>query len=167
MTKHTINSLLIVFLFGGLFIACQNNNSVSTETAVIKTSYSEVEGDVAKTYASFDIEGMSCSKGCGSSITKCVKAVDGVIASEMDFDAERPVDTFEITYDPNKTSEKEIAEAIGSLYDGKFQVKEVEVVTVVEAEIESNDSDVDEDATIGMREFRLPNISDIFENLLR
>jgi len=167
MTKHTIKSLLIIFLFGGLLLACQNNSSVSLEKVEIKTSYTEVEGEVAKTYANFDIEGMSCSKGCGSSITKCVKAVDGVIASEMDFDADRPIDSFEITYNPEKTSEKEIAEAIGSLYDGKFQVKEVEVVTVVEAEAESNDSNVEEDATIGIREFRLPNISDIFENLLR
>jgi len=148
-------------------MACQNNTPLSAEKVEIKTSYSEIEGDVAKTYASFDIEGMSCSKACGSSITKCVKGVDGVIASEMDFDADRPVDTFEITYDPDKTSETEIAEAIGALYDGKFQVKEVEVVTVVEAEVETNDSAAEEDATIGIREFRLPNISDIFENLLR
>lgn len=148
-------------------MACQNNETASAEKVEMKTTFSEVEGEVAMTYASFDVEGMSCEKGCGSSITKCVKGVEGVIASEMDFDAERPVDTFAITYDPDKTNEQEIAKAIGALANGKFQVKEVEVVTVVEAKEEKNDAQIEEEATITIREFRLPNISDIFENLLR
>ncbi|MEM7162695.1 MAG: heavy-metal-associated domain-containing protein [Bacteroidota bacterium] len=167
MTKHTFKSLLVILGLGLFVFACQSNQEKVATEVVYETSYKEVEGDVAKTYANFSIEGMSCAQACGSSISKCVKGVDGVIASEMDFNKERAVDSFEITYDPEKTDEKQIAEAIGKLYDGAYQVKSVEVVTVLEVEVEESEAETVDETTIALKEFRLPNLSDIFENLLR
>ena len=168
MKYSNFNSLFAVVLIALSIYACQSTESETKQSFEVKKSYSEVEGEVAKTVANLSIEGMSCEQFCGSAISKCVKGVDGVIAAEvLDFDKERDLDLFAVTYDPNVTNEDELIKSINSSNKGSYVVKEVEVVTVTEAEIEADDTQIDEEASISFNEFRFPNISDIFEHIIR
>ena len=159
---------LIIFFFAGY--ACQNENtSIVSNDEIIKV-YVQEEGVNEGSIAYLHIEGMSCAQACGSSIKNSVSGVAGVSNSEIEFDSEKTIDVCKVTYDADKTNEDELISAVQDLYDGRYQVKKVEVVSFVEGDdtdgVET-DQDIDYDASVELREFSLPNLSDIIENLIQ
>ena len=77
---------------------------------------------ISENYA---IEGMMCSMGCVTKVTKAVQDLDGFEAINFDFDIERKVDYAIVTFDNEVLSRKEVVAAIHSVSEGAYQVKEV------------------------------------------
>ena len=73
----------------------------------------------------YTIEGMMCSMGCVTKVTKAVQDLDGFKTVNFDFDQERKVDYAIVTFDNEVLSRKEVVAAIQSVSEGAYQVKEV------------------------------------------
>lgn len=72
----------------------------------------------AKAVATFEIEGMVCKMGCAETINKKLLTLDGVVSSEVDFEAK----TARVEFDPAYTS----AEVFKSTVTGlEYEVKNV------------------------------------------
>ena len=73
----------------------------------------------------YTIEGMMCSMGCVTKVTKAVQDLDGFKTVNFDFDQERKVDYAIVTFDNEILSRKEVVAAIQSVSEGAYQVKKV------------------------------------------
>lgn len=164
MKKYT--QILFSALFAiSLIIACSTNPA--SEVSDIKKTVVDVEGDEFVSVATLSIEGMSCAQACGATIKKAVDKVDGVISSKVDFDSEKLVDKCVVKFDPHKTNDDELIAAVSGLMDGRYLVKEVQVVNTVKGEERDNDVDTEDEASIDIREFGLPNLFDLLDNLIQ
>lgn len=80
-----------------------------------KTEATEISQPAKLKIASIDIKGMTCEIGCAKTIESKIAKLEGVTASNVNFEAEKG--TF--TYDSNKASEEKIIKTINNLLDGK------------------------------------------------
>ena len=86
-------------------------------------------GDVAKTVAHVQIEGIHCVDGCGGQIRAALGEIACVSESQLlEFNAENPVNLVEVTFDPAGCNGQEMISAIHALSDGKYTVKGMEVI---------------------------------------
>ena len=100
----------IIFILAVFFIAACNNSD-STKT---------INNSISKTFDSncvISIEGMSCQKGCASSIERELSKIDGIALAKVDFADKSAV----INYESAKTGVEQIILAIEEIDGGKFQ----------------------------------------------
>jgi len=90
--------------------------------ALLLTTVFAQDKVISENYA---IEGMMCSMGCVTKVTKAMQDLDGFEAVHFDFDIERKVDYAIVTFDNEVLSRKEVVAAIHSVSEGAYQVKEV------------------------------------------
>lgn len=164
MKKHTQIYFTALFAITLIF-ACTSN--ISNEVTDIKKSVIQVEGDEFVSIATLSIEGMSCAQMCGKQIEKAVTKVNGVISTKIDFDSEKLVDKCVVKFDPKKTSDDELIAAVSGLMDGKYQVREIQLVNTIKVDDVEQDVESDDEASIDIRQFGLPNLFDLLDNLIR
>lgn len=182
-----MNKLLIfplaatVFLFG-----CQptetstTSETTSTEKVEIQTVVNKIETDgTAKTVARLSINGMGCVMACGSAIKKSLNSLDGVIVTEIDFEADRETDFAIVEFDQSKVSSDEMVEAVNTLRKGHYQVSKVEIDEYVPVQVEKQPAvskgevskvNVEKsllEPTIETRSITFPNVLDIFNRIVK
>lgn len=70
-----------------------------------------------------EIAGMSCVKGCGSSIRKELYGNGGISKVEYDFEDGREFNGIKVYYDENQISEDEIILALTTMEEHKYTVE--------------------------------------------
>ena len=101
----------------------------SEPKAAVDIVTKSMTGDMAKTVAHVQIEGIHCVDGCGGQIRSALGEIACVSESQLlDFNAENPVNLVEVTFDPAGCDGQEMISAIHALSDGKYTVKAMEVI---------------------------------------
>jgi copper chaperone CopZ len=95
------------------------------ETQVI---HRDLDSEVIKTVAKMSITGMMCAEGCGGKIQQDLRALPGVVITELDFTENSTENIVKVEYDPQITDEKSLIECVHKIADGKYSVTKVEVL---------------------------------------
>lgn len=109
----------------GLYSCGEVAPPVKPETVVV---HRDLDSEVIKTVAKMSIGGMMCADGCGGKIQQDLRALPGVISTELEFTENSPENTVKVEYDPAVTDEKKLIECVQGIADGKYTVSKVEVL---------------------------------------
>jgi len=74
------------------------------------------------------IGGMMCADGCGGKIQQDLRALPGVISTELEFEENRAENVVKVEFDPAVIDEKKLIDCVQSISDGKYMVSQVEVL---------------------------------------
>jgi len=88
----------------------------------------DLDSEVIKTVAKMSIVGMMCAEGCGGKIQQDLRALPGVVGTELEFTDGAPENTVKVEFDPEVTDEKKLIECVSAIADGKYSVSKVEVL---------------------------------------
>lgn len=118
-----------VLLFSGLVVflmSCSNNKTENTANNDVAQEQTLDDHKNVKptTVLTAEIAGMSCEKGCGSSIRKELFANGGVSKVEYaDFDEEKEYNVIKVYYDENAISEDDIILALTTMESHKYTIE--------------------------------------------
>ncbi|HRO74835.1 MAG TPA: heavy metal-associated domain-containing protein [Crocinitomicaceae bacterium] len=118
-----------VLLFSGLVVflmSCSNNKTENTANNDVAQEQTLDDHKNVKptTVLTAEIAGMSCEKGCGSSIRKELYGIGGVSKVEYtDFDEEKEYNAIKVYYDENTTSEDDIILALTTMENHKYTLE--------------------------------------------
>lgn len=163
---------LFIFTFS-LLLGCSSDPAKKSVEVVamadVPVTINEIKvgnTDDVKTVAELEIEGMTCAIGCAKMIQKTVSDLDGVKMTEVNFDADNPIDFAIVTYDPEKINEYEMAAAVQKLADGQYKVNNIVVKKYIYSE-SLKEQVIEKDQTSGLDvKFSFPNILDVFTLIL-
>jgi copper chaperone CopZ len=71
---------------------------------------------------------MMCADGCGGKIQQDLRALPGVVGTELEFTENSPENTVKVEFDPSVTDENKLIECVSKIADGKYTVSKVEVL---------------------------------------
>lgn len=153
---------LAVFAFAALSftVACSSDTNQETKQEKVEINAEKV---VAVDYK---IEGMTCKMGCAKTIEKTIAGLNGVVASSVDFDAEKG----HFEFDASIISEDEIITAIEEVAD-QYKVKdwsEEENAKPTEDDESSSEASKDDDKSVKVKmpSFKIPNLFELLVNQL-
>lgn len=109
-----------------LLTACGEPPKQALPETVI--THRDLDSEVIKTVAKMSIEGMMCADGCGGKIQQELRALSGVVGTELEFEDNRVENIVKVEFDPTATDEKKLIECVQAIADGKYRVSKVEVL---------------------------------------
>lgn len=109
-----------------LLVGCGEPPKQSLPEPVIE--HRDLDSEVIKTVAKMSIGGMMCTDGCGGKIQQDLRALPGVVSTELDFEENRLENIVKVEFDPAITDEKKLIECVHGIADGKYHVSKVEVL---------------------------------------
>lgn len=122
-----MKTALLLFAAAAFSFASCGGSSIEDKPAVEIVTKTQT-GDVAKTVAHIQVQGIHCQDGCGGKIRAGLGDIACVADAQLvSFNAESPVNVVEVTYDPAMCDGQEMISTINGLSDGKFTVKAMEV----------------------------------------
>lgn len=158
-----INTYFLALTVASLsfFAACNNPSENNKEEA--NTTEKSVIDESKVLAVDYKIDGMTCKMGCAKTIEKTVAGLNGVVASSVDFDAEKG----HFEFDASIISEKEIITAIESVAD-QYKVEEwkEEKDTSKENAPSETKSEGKSVTNVKMPTFEIPNIFELLINQL-
>lgn len=148
--------------------ACSTNEATSNESDA--TQEEVVKADpVADKMMTMEVNGMMCKMNCGGSIRKALKGTGGVTRVEFDFEDGRETNVAKVSFDSKLVDEKQMMEAVTSLYDGQYTIGNTSVSDIAEevkVEGDENTSDDEESVVDAATSFiELPNLIDLFRGI--
>lgn len=119
---------VVLFLIAGWLVVSCGQQEATTEVAEVTVDTEQMLDDhknvVPTAILKAEIAGMTCVKGCGSSIRKELYSLGGVSKVDFDnFDEEEDFNNIKIYYDENKVSQDDIILAITTLEDHKYSLE--------------------------------------------
>lgn len=156
------NRTFILIAIASSFIACGGNENQNDEnsdgTEVASNEIKEVD---------YAVEGMVCAMGCAATIEKEVADIDGVIASDVNYEDEKA----HFEFDPSKTSVEAIKAKIATIADGQYVLstwKEKEATGTETTE--GSDGEVTQEneslVQVSLPSFEIPNLFTLLLNQL-
>lgn len=125
-----MKKISILFVFSLLLLACNSNENKVEETVNSTTEVADHKSVVPTDYIAAEITGMSCVKGCGSSIRKELYSLGGVSKVEYDFEEERESNGIKIYFDEAQISQDEIILALTTMDEHKYTVSNQETTKI-------------------------------------
>jgi mercuric ion binding protein len=122
----TMKKFAFALLTSFLFVACGEVAAPPKADTVI--THRDLDSEVIKTVAKMSIEGMMCADGCGGKIQQELRAIPGVVTTELEFTANSPENMVKVEFDPTMVDENKLITCIHAIADGKYHVKTVEVL---------------------------------------
>ncbi len=95
------------------------------ETVIV---HRDLDSEVIKTVAKMSIGGMMCAEACGGKIQQDLRALPGVVGTELEFTENSPENTVKVEFDSAVTDENKLIECVSKIADGKYVVSKVEVL---------------------------------------
>lgn len=173
-----MNSFRFVYLAATIFLlSCQSGTTDENRVeAEVEPVVNQIETDgPQKMVASLAIEGMGCEMACGGAIKKSLSGLEGVILTEIEFDADKETDFAIVEFDDKKVSSLQLVEAVNTLRKDHYKVTGVTIDHYVapgasgemnkDAVKSGGESSVNE-KKIDTRSITVPNILDILNRLL-
>ncbi len=121
MKKFIIISLVSIVLG-----ACGEVAPPAKPATVIE--HRDLDSEVIKTVAKMSIGGMMCAEGCGGKIQQDLRALPGVVGTELEFTEGNPENMVKVEFDPSVTDENKLIDCVNKIADGKYTVSKVEVL---------------------------------------
>ena len=125
--------------------------------------------------ASYEIEGMVCEMGCGSSLRKGLYATNAVDEVEVEYEEERKQNLIHVHYQSGKTTTVEMLKVIQELNDGQFTAKLIED-NLDESGTRADDNENESASTTfsddvegleaNSETFTLPNLTELINSLI-
>lgn len=174
MNKLLYLPLATVFFMASCDSATEDqstNTANTTANVTVEPVVNIIETDgPAKAVARLAIEGMGCEMACGGAIKKALGNMDGVLATEIDFDSEQETDFAIVEYDESKVTGEQMIETVTALRKGQYSVSGLTIDKHVKAgkseahdlsPKSGKDAAAPGEANIQMRSIALPNLFDI------
>lgn len=120
--------------------------------------------------ADLSISGMTCEMMCGGAIKKALGKVDGVTATDIEFDADQTLDHAIVTYDADKVSDAELVAAVAAIHDGAYSVEEVHLEQPASSGSGGSgslESAKGSDFSTELPSIQMPNLMDVLSRILR
>jgi periplasmic mercuric ion binding protein len=146
-----------------LVVSCANETKKVESDLVVKTV--EIADGKNETVANIEIEGMTCEMGCGNSIKSAIGKLEGVYTTEIKFTEEQNKDFAVVKFNPSVLNEKNIADAITSLFNGQYKIHEITLEKHVAEKLSDKKSNQPVPNIFSIPEvssYHLPNIFNIF-----
>jgi copper chaperone CopZ len=121
-----MNKYIIPFISAFAFASCGEVAPAAKPPTVIE--HRDLDSEVIKTVAKMSIGGMMCADGCGGKIQQDLRALPGVVGTELEFTENSPENTVKVEFDPAVTDENKLIECVSKIADGKYTVSKVEVL---------------------------------------
>jgi copper chaperone CopZ len=121
MKKFCFLFIAVLFL-----TACGDAPQLAKPETVV--THRDLDSEVIKTVAKMSIGGMMCADGCGGKIQQDLRALPGVISTELEFEENRVENVVKVEFDPAVTDEKKLIDCVQAIADGKYMVSQVEVL---------------------------------------
>ena len=119
----------IVYLFALVFflMGCENNKQLADEnmpeTQMEVQTYDETTV-TPNHVATFEVEGMMCEKGCGSTIRKGLYETGGVSKVDiLNFNEDDSINKIKVYFDSQKSTTEDMINVIGELADKRYSAK--------------------------------------------
>lgn len=164
--RPSISLLLLLVLF-----ACSSAPEPAT-LAVEDVPISVIPADQSTPSATLYIQGMSCEKMCVGKVKTTLAGLDGVDVDGYDFDADKPLDSFTVSFDENKTDERALIRAVNEIAGGVYSVTKVEVKKQVKSTSANAPNRGNGDwtlfesgRTVKDYRFQVPNVFDALKSL--
>lgn len=129
-TLKTLVLFTAIVLFS---VSCKDAEpEIKTVEIGQSATVSEKQLDPNATYAKaeFGIEGMTCEMGCAKTIEKKIAKMEGVKSAVVDFDRHLAM----VEYDDAKVTPLSLEEAVTSVGDNAYSVKDMKTVEVFSVE---------------------------------
>jgi len=110
------------------FTACLSGPEAE-KASEVKITRTELAGEKEKTIARLVVGGMTCAHGCGGKIQQELRALKGVVSTDLDYADGRTTNVVAVEYDPKIVNENDLIKRVQEIADGQYPVSEVEVVT--------------------------------------
>jgi copper chaperone CopZ len=117
---------LVLLITAFAFASCGEVAPAAKPQTVIE--HRDLDSEVIKTVAKMSIGGMMCADGCGGKIQQDLRALPGVVGTELEFTKNSPENTVKVEFDPTVTDENKLIECVSKIADGKYTVSKVEVL---------------------------------------
>lgn len=159
-----------------LIASCQTStNPDNAEEVSVEPKVNVIESDAEpKMVARLAIEGMGCEMACGGAIKKALGNLEGVVATDIDFDSDQETDFAIVEFDESKVSSNKMVETVSALRKGQYKVSGVTIDKFVakgagksidKAPKSDGKSAAGNDQQIDTRSITVPNILDILNRL--
>lgn len=172
MKRILFSPLVFVLLIASCQSGTKQDNS---EQVSVEPKVNVIESeDTPKMVARLSIEGMGCEMACGGAIKKALGDLDGVVATDIDFDSEKETDFAIVEFDDKKVSSDKMVETVSALRKGQYKVSGVTIDKFVpkgsgkaidQAPKSDGKSSAASDKQIDTRSITVPNILDILNRL--
>lgn len=118
---------LVAFVFCAV-LAVSCGDTAQTDAPATTVTHRDLDSEVNKTVAKMSIEGMMCADGCGGKIQQDLRALPGVVGTELEFEDNRVENVVKVEFDPAATDEQKLIQCVQGIADGKYHVRSVEVL---------------------------------------
>lgn len=117
---------LFIVVLSGVLISCGGSTAPAKSETVV--THRDLDSEVIKTVAKMSIQGMMCAEGCGGKIQQDLRALPGVINTDLEFVENSAENTIKVEYDTTFTNENALIECVQKIADGKYRVSTVEIL---------------------------------------
>lgn len=121
-----MKNLFVLIFSVSLFASCSEAPKQEKPQTVV--THRDLDSEVNKTVAKMTVEGMMCAEGCGGKIQQDLRALTGVVSTELEFEDQRPENIIKVEYDPLVIDEQKLILCVHGIADGQYHVKSVEVL---------------------------------------
>lgn len=126
------------------FTACGPSAPTAETASPAEVTRIVVTGDEARTVAVMSISGMTCAHGCGGKIQQDLRALEGVLSTDLNYADGRDANVVSVQFDPARMDEQKLIQCVNGIADGQYHVMAVEVQTVKPASASSGGSEMDQ-----------------------
>ena len=119
----------LIYLLPILLLSCNSETANSPiQPEKVELAVNDMKAD---TEIKMEIEGMTCEKGCVTTIRNKVNRIKGVTDFVMDFDTDRSSDFSTIQFDSRVTSSVEIQNTIEGIAQGIYSVVDLQEFEII------------------------------------
>jgi copper chaperone CopZ len=155
MKRRLFSALLVTTIIFGACNSAPEPKEITIETEEAVTEKAPVNPDKI---AEIGISGMSCEMNCVSSIRKALLKMEGVATFEMEFDAEKDVNTAIVKFDSKAVSAEEMISTIEQVNDGIYKVENESSKSISEGGVNSSEANSAKESGTSISVFSLVDL---------
>jgi copper chaperone CopZ len=162
-------TILTCFVFCALINSCTNEQK-SEKQALTKSNENKLVVN-ANQFIEFELKGMVCKMGCGSTIKKALLGTNAIATCEIDYSETRETNFVKIGYDNRRISTKKLKSIIEALNEMQFKIidtteKEQQTIKNSSSFRKSKSKVLEQLPPIEETNVELPNLIDIYSRLV-
>jgi len=113
-------TVLLSFFTCVLVVSCTDESSTSKK--IISKEKVIIDAVKANQFVAFEVKGMVCKMGCGSTIRKALLNTKAVANCEVQYESDRATNFVKVGFDKDKISKEELITLIEQLNKKQFKV---------------------------------------------
>lgn len=162
-------TVLLSFLSCMLLVSCNDQpNTIKKNISKEKIVTDTVQ---ANQFVTFEVKGMVCKMGCGSTIRKALLNTKAVASCEIQYESDRTTNFVQLGFDKNKISKEKLITVIEQLNKHQFKVinskDNKQQMTIKKSSAETiNPEALENNPQMEETNVDMPNLIDIYTRLV-